>query len=331
MYESQRDPSQRPESRHESNDRDHSMSVSPKTRVGSLSSNQDKVAASRHSSDARPSAPPVDAPPVQAPPAQALAEAERARVERAVTPAKRKLDDRSMSPRELDQQQPRPPPGETNGRNATMPEKSSASPAAAAAAIPARKKRSHRPQPPVWAQTLRSLGNKLPTHANFVLQKRTDAHTNGKRESTGQADTLRRESTEPAAVQQPAQPSQAANPAAAPAPPVEPGPQDILGPWEASILGVKPYEEVSKAIADFLFINVVNSSDIQEVLSRGIEFEIEAKLGTLIDKDTNHRIDRMLDSECILQDTGRVAFKSSMTEVRNTKIICFCKKLLTLI
>lgn len=80
-------------------------------------------------------------------------------------------------------------------------------------------------------------------------------------------------------------------------------------------MGVKPAEEVSKVIADFLFIHVVNGNDIQEVLSRGIEFEIEAKLGTLIDKDTNHRVDRGLESECILQDTGRIAFKSSMTEV----------------
>lgn len=94
----------------------------------------------------------------------------------------------------------------------------------------------------------------------------------------------------------------------------EPTPADILGPWEATITGVKPYEEISKAIADFLFINVVNASDIQEITGRGIQFEIEAKLGTLIDKDTNHRVQRSLESECILESSSRVAFRSSMTE-----------------
>ncbi|KAJ4163598.1 hypothetical protein LMH87_005318 [Akanthomyces muscarius] len=102
-----------------------------------------------------------------------------------------------------------------------------------------------------------------------------------------------------------------------PQPPVPPGPQEFLGPWEASITGVKPYEEMSRAVADFLFIHVINAQDAQEITSRGIEFEIEAKLGTLIDKDTNHRVEKSIDSECVLRDTGRVAFKSSMTEAHH--------------
>ena len=74
-------------------------------------------------------------------------------------------------------------------------------------------------------------------------------------------------------------------------------------------------------MADFIFIHVVNNPDIKEIASRGIQFEIEAKLGTLIDKDTNFRVDRLLDTECVLHDTGRVAFKSSMTEVRTVLIL----------
>lgn len=73
---------------------------------------------------------------------------------------------------------------------------------------------------------------------------------------------------------------------------------------------------MSKIVADFMFRNVVNGPDMQEIASRGIEIEIEAKLGTLIDKDTNQRVDRFLDSECVLADTNRVAFKSRMNEVR---------------
>jgi hypothetical protein len=68
-------------------------------------------------------------------------------------------------------------------------------------------------------------------------------------------------------------------------------------------------------VADFLFLNVINTPDMREISSRGIQFEIEAKLGTLIDRDTNQRVDRGIASECVLMDNSRVAFKSSMTEV----------------
>lgn len=70
-------------------------------------------------------------------------------------------------------------------------------------------------------------------------------------------------------------------------------------------------------VADFLFVHVVNSEDMGEVRSREIKFEIEAKLGTLIDKDTNHRISRGIESEVVLQDNGRTAFRSSMTDVHH--------------
>lgn len=214
----------------------------------------------------------------------------------AVTPAKRKLEDRSMSPRELENRDVRPPPGEVNGRV-----QKAESPAVS------RKKRQHRPQPPAWAQSAHSLGNRVPAHPNFVLQKRPHTHINGRPEMAKAERTSRQPSPEAA---RPSQPQSSAN-----HPPAEPGAQDILGPWEASITGIKPYEEVSKRVADFIFINVVNNPDIKEILSRGIHFEIEAKLGTLIDKDTNYRVERLLETETVLQDTGRVAFRSSMTEV----------------
>lgn len=79
--------------------------------------------------------------------------------------------------------------------------------------------------------------------------------------------------------------------------------------------GVKPSEEIAKSVADFLFIHVINNEDIQEITSRKINFEIEAKLGTLIDKDTNLRVEKGVRTECILRDNGRTAFKSSMNEV----------------
>jgi polynucleotide 5'-triphosphatase len=94
-----------------------------------------------------------------------------------------------------------------------------------------------------------------------------------------------------------------------------------LGPWEPSITGIRPYEEISKLVADWLYVTVVSRDDAGELASRGVEVEIEAKLGQLINKDTNDRFILPVKSECILADTGRVSFQSSMTEVSLNKLV----------
>lgn len=88
----------------------------------------------------------------------------------------------------------------------------------------------------------------------------------------------------------------------------------ILGPWEASINGVQPYEEISKVVADWLFLTVVNRPDAGELQSRNVEIEIEAKLGQLIDQETNQRIYLPVQTECVLTERKRINFRSSMTE-----------------
>jgi polynucleotide 5'-triphosphatase len=92
-------------------------------------------------------------------------------------------------------------------------------------------------------------------------------------------------------------------------------PSRILGPWEKSITGKKPFEHMTKIVADWLYVNVVSRDDLGELASRGVEVEIEAKLGQLIDKDTSQRYMLPVLSECVLADNGRIGFKSSMTEV----------------
>ncbi|KAF4454032.1 mRNA-capping enzyme subunit beta [Fusarium austroafricanum] len=269
-----------------------SPSVSPKSRVPSLQSNPDPLAAmaaeakakqSQSASIPQPMA--VDA------------------TERAATPAKRKLEDRN-SPKQ-EPQEKRMKPSEVNGGQVRRESVSSSAPAPAPAAL--LKKRRRYSQAPIWAQDSRKLGG-MPANANFVLQKRVHSHLNGKHEN---ARPSRHASPEA---------NRAVNPLPQPhAPPVEPGPQEILGQWEPSITGVKPFEETSRQLADFLFMKVLDTPDMGEISSRGIQFEIEAKLGTLIDKDTNQRIDRGLASECVLMDSNRVAFKSSMTEAAHKK------------
>lgn len=276
-------------------EREHTLSVSPKTRVPSLPSYSDRAtpptAASEIDSRGVPGIHPI---PLSAEPA--------------ILPAKRKMDDRDMSPQEIQQRVSRhslqPSPAEVNGTYPKLAEQHGA-------ILPVHKRRKRYSEPPAWAKSVHTLESKIPKSANFVLQKRPRCHVNGKRDNSGNAERISRHPSPETLLGQSGAPNQ--TPVAA-----DSRPQDILGPWEASITGVKPYEEISKSVADFLFINVLNNEDIQEIMGRGILFEIEAKLGVLIDKDTSFRVERRIDSECILQDNGRTAFRSSMTEVRQS-------------
>jgi hypothetical protein len=227
--------------------------------------------------------------------------------ERAMTPAKRKLDDRDLSPSEMERKEGRPPPGELNGTDSRHADKSASPVTQMKKRVVLLKKRVVCKEPPIWARSIHTLGKELPPQPNYVLQKR--AHqpvANGRKDSIAPS----RHASPEAARSEPAAPSHAA-------PPAEEEPPSILGPWEPSIIGVKPYEELSKTVADFLFINVVKNPDFQEISSRNIQFEIEAKLGTLIDKDTNMRTERLLETESVLRDNGRTAFRSSMTEAHH--------------
>jgi polynucleotide 5'-triphosphatase len=96
-------------------------------------------------------------------------------------------------------------------------------------------------------------------------------------------------------------------------------PSMLLGPWEQSITGVKPTEQLITQVADFLFMHVVSRNDLGELSSRGVEIEIEAKLGQLISSDTNERLNLPVTTECIIAEGQRmVGFRSAMTEVINS-------------
>lgn len=102
--------------------------------------------------------------------------------------------------------------------------------------------------------------------------------------------------------------------------PTDAGP---LGDWEENILNTRPSEESVKAIMDFLYREVVGRPDVGVGpagggSSKGAMMEIEAKIGQLIDKNTNERLRLPILTECVLNRDDpvlRVNFKSSMTEV----------------
>lgn len=87
----------------------------------------------------------------------------------------------------------------------------------------------------------------------------------------------------------------------------------LLGPWETSISGKKPMQEIVKQIADWIFINVIQRDDLGELSSHGVEIEIEAKLGQFIDQGT--RIHFPVTTEAIFAGGGDIRFQSAMTEV----------------
>lgn len=99
-----------------------------------------------------------------------------------------------------------------------------------------------------------------------------------------------------------------------------------LGPWEPSISNIIPADEMVRVISDCLFNEVVRRDDVGVGpagggAGMGAVFEIEAKIGQLIDRHTNDRLSLPVVSECVLSANDpdlRTTFKSSMTEVRFT-------------
>lgn len=98
----------------------------------------------------------------------------------------------------------------------------------------------------------------------------------------------------------------------------------ILGPWEYNIANIEPLDELIKGIANFMFESGVVSNKSVGVASAGggrglgAIFEVEAKIGRIIDNNTNDRIYLPVESECILKRTDpsiKTRFESSMTQV----------------
>lgn len=91
-----------------------------------------------------------------------------------------------------------------------------------------------------------------------------------------------------------------------------------LGPWEVNIKNVQPMNDMLREIGDFLYIHATRN-DIGAGDARSGTLEIEAKLGTLIDRNTNSRIATMSRTNQVIDHAitqrGGIRFESFMTEV----------------
>ncbi|PWY86024.1 mRNA capping nucleoside-triphosphatase [Aspergillus heteromorphus CBS 117.55] len=142
---------------------------------------------------------------------------------------------------------------------------------------------------------------------------------------------VRGESTplnDPSTPQRPPEPPQAAPPApaaaAVPAAPTAPAVQvGSLGPWEPSITGFIPHEEITKLVCDFLFQHVVLRNDAIAAPAGAAAtagqmpiIEVEAKMGQLIDMDRGERMVLPILTESVINKDNprfRTAFESTMT------------------
>lgn len=103
-------------------------------------------------------------------------------------------------------------------------------------------------------------------------------------------------------------------------------PVGSLGPWEPSITGFIPHEEITKILCDFLFQNVVMRNDVaagpagSAAAGHGAIIEVEAKLGHIIDQDRGERLQLPVLTECVVNRDHprfRTTFESSMSIVRH--------------
>ncbi|ROW14258.1 hypothetical protein VPNG_04302 [Cytospora leucostoma] len=211
-------------------------------------------------------------------------------LERASTPAKRKMDDRDFRSEDFERQEPRPPPFEANG--GTLQHRSARPSAGRSSTSPmlARRKPRHAVRPD-WAQPFERQQLRDP---NFTVRKPVlgHSHANGKAELQNHAP--------PASVTTQLKPT-------------------LLGPWEATIANQAPFDEMCRTVADFLFVLVVNNTDLGDIHRRGgCVYEIEAKLGHITDRNNNsQRIEFPVQSEVVLSNNANINFVSSMTELQH--------------
>ncbi|GAW23315.1 hypothetical protein ANO14919_128710 [Xylariales sp. No.14919] len=303
-YDAVSESQRRSQSQQSRSERERSISVSPKTRVPSLPSSTGQSASNEqdpfHSQQRLQPHPP--------PGSVANMESQRD-----MTPAKRKIDDRDLRPDEVENQRQPPPPPKLNGNHHALPsQRSSTSPT-----MP-RKKRITHSGPPIWAQCGRKRA--LAASRNFSIKQlapggpSSATSVNGTHQELGAMQKAEHASRHTS-------PETARSTTLAREEPIQVAVKDPLTfggqpfPWEPTIEVSRPIDIVSRSIADFFVFNVLQGPNPAELRSRGAQFEIEAKLGTIIDKSTNDRVEfRIQAGECVLTENARIAFRSSMTE-----------------
>ncbi|RKF81883.1 mRNA-capping enzyme subunit beta [Golovinomyces cichoracearum] len=176
------------------------------------------------------------------------------------------------------------------------------------------RKRVRYTEPPIWARSIRTHGFEIVSKHSLAQAKEKQLSDEAIPFQTSQRIKSNGNGADLMHIRTPA---------------IDSHPCAILGNWEESITGKKPIEHMTKVLADFLYLHVVSRSDLGELFTKGVQIEIEAKLGEIIDRDTNQRYFLPVRSECILAEDLRTGFKSSMTEQQHKKLNEFLNEMVT--
>ncbi|KAL4946692.1 hypothetical protein BDV06DRAFT_182128 [Aspergillus oleicola] len=198
-----------------------------------------------------------------------------------------------------------------------------------------RRKRRRYNEPPIYAQrTIRTKGkcpmipNRLapvPKHLRNTPQNPWLQRQQAAQKAAPPSGKIKRED---AIVNGPPISSQQLQSSRSSQPPQSSEPPEMksLGPWEPSITGFIPYEEITKIVCDFLFQHVVLRNDAMagpagaSAVGHGAIIEVEAKLGQIIDLDRRDRILLPIQSECVIDKENsrfRTSFESNMTQAQH--------------
>lgn len=89
--------------------------------------------------------------------------------------------------------------------------------------------------------------------------------------------------------------------------------------WESSITDTKPRDELVRQVADFLYLTMLRRENIGTGDATRGALEVEAKFGTLIDRNTSERLALPVMTKTVLhQDFSdrNIRFESQMSEVK---------------
>lgn len=218
-------------------------------------------------------------------------------------------------------------------RSHPLPPKMDIAPDATASSSPHPPKRKRRRynEPPIYAQrSIRARGtgpiipNPLPPIPKHARDSSSNPWFTRIRSSSASASGRPTLAQEPVAPKDHVDELTPANGPSAYLPAPEPPQARSLGPWEPSITGFIPHEDVTKLVCDFLFQHVVLRNDVgagpagSSAVGQGAIIEVEAKLGRHIDMDRGDRLFLPVMTESILNREAsrfRTSFESSMSLV----------------
>ncbi|KAL8903775.1 MAG: hypothetical protein Q9207_003699 [Kuettlingeria erythrocarpa] len=189
---------------------------------------------------------------------------------------------------------------------------------------PSRRRRYRPGEVPIFAQSWREKG-------------RDGAHINGQRKFVGRSPSVMNRQP-PAAVPHPPLKEETIDGDLSNTDPVfshHLDPLGVLGPWEPTITDVIPAEELTRTVMDYLIHTVVQMNGVAfgpaggSATGRGAVVEIEAKIGQIIDQNTNDRLRLPVETECVLSRNDpnlRTQFRSSMTVGQHSRLNQFLNR-----